>query len=157
MSTPRETPGDKAGHRYRRPIVVSIIGSMLAEVVIFVVWGVVLYPGGDLTAKFLWSVVFCGVGMGSVVAAVLVLFVVDRFDGARAIAATALVSTVVLGGVCNALCYRLDTHVFHYFGGRESPLGFLGGGAVLASVGGVATGWLLFTERGKAFLERVGL
>jgi len=141
---------------YRRPLVFSIAASVLGEAVLLIVYGMLLNPAGDLVAKALWTLVFCGLGMGSVVGALLVLLVVDRLEGAAAIGASATISAGVLGLFCNVLCYRLDSHYFHYFGAAEQPLLFLAPGIILPAALGAGFGWLMFTPRGRAVLDRRG-
>ena len=133
---------------YARPIKLSIALSMLGELVIFVVWGVILYPEGSVLNKLLWTVFFCGMGMGGTVGALIALFVVDRLDGLAAILATTLLSIGVLGGACNLLCLSLDEH-FLYLGGAENRSLFVGNGIVMSALGGLLVGWLSFTERGR--------
>ena len=107
--------------RYRRPLVLAIAGSVFSEAVNFVVWALILYPQGSLLAKkLLWTIVLCGLGTGSVVGAAIVLFVVDRLEGAAAIAATSLLSATLLGGGCDVLCYQLDSHASTTSGERTS-------------------------------------
>jgi hypothetical protein len=137
-----------ARRRYIRPLKLSIAASVLGESVIFVVWGVLLYPGGELLHKLLWTVLFCGVGMGAALGALLVLFVVDRLEGAAAVLVTAGLSAGVLGVACNLLCLQLDRH-FHYFGGADNAPLFLVNGVLMASLGGAVVGWLCFTPRGR--------
>lgn len=134
---------------------VAVAGSVLAETAIFVIWGLILYPEGSIFAKFLWTIVFCGIGMGSVVAVALLLFVVDQFDGWQAVIATSVITVIVLGGVCNVLCFQLDSQFFHYFGGAENPTLFIANGFVLAALGGALGGWLLFTPSGQRRLDRL--
>lgn len=145
-----DTPSNHldAGWRYRR-----VAGSVLAEAAIFVIWGLVLYPEGSIPAKFLWTIVFCGIGMGSVVAVALLLFVVDRLEGWNAVAATSALTALVLGGICNWLCFQLDSHFFHYFGGVENPTLFIVSRFVMAALGGALGGWLLFTPDGQRRLD----
>lgn len=104
--------------------------------------------------KFVWTVGFCGLGMGSVIGALIDLLVVGKATGMKAIAGTTVISTVVLAS-CNILCWRLD-HYFHYFGGQENPHLFLGNGFVWAVSGGFLIGWLLFTQKGLKLLHRAG-
>ena len=140
-----------------RPIWLSIAASMAGEFVIWVVFGLVLFPEGDPFAKLIWTVVFCGLGMGATVGGMVSLFVVGRMDGGRAIAATTALALVVLGVACDVLCLNLDVHYFHYFGGEEAPGFFLLNGLVMSGLGGLAIGALLFTERGRGLLDRWGL
>lgn len=152
-----ERGGVRGGRRYRRPLLLSIAASMGGEALLLLVYGVLLNSGGDLWVKVLWTVVFCGLGMGSVVGALTILIVVDRWEGLPAILATSAIMAAVMGGLCNVLCYRLDSHYFHYFGAAEQPLLFLAPGIVLPALVGALFGWLMFTPRGRLVLERWGI
>lgn len=140
---PDESSTQAARERYLRPIKLSIALSVLSEAVIFVVWGLILYPEGSIINKLLWTVVFCGLGMGSAVGALVALLVVDRLSGLPALIATTVQSVVILGVGCNLLCLNLDRH-FLYFGGTENHLLFLGNGIVMSAAGGVIIGWACF-------------
>lgn len=137
---------------YRAVIATCVTATVLGELVIFLVWGLWLFPGGELLPKFIWTVVVCGIGMGSVIAVLLLLFVVDRLGGWTAVAVTTALTVSVLGLLCNWLCYTLDTHFFHFFGGAENPTLFIVNGIVMAAVGGLAIGWLLFIPGGQRLL-----
>lgn len=141
---------------YRRPIIICLLGATLSEVGIFLIFGLLLFPEGDWVSKFLWTVVFCGVGMGSVLGAAIILFVQDRLTEWNAILATTAWSTALLGIGCNLLCYRLDANYFEYFGGQDNAALFLGNGLIMATVGGFAAGWLLFSVQGMRLLTRLG-
>lgn len=142
--------------RYLRPIKLGIALSVLGESVIFVVWGLVLYPEGSVLNKLLWTVLFCGVGMGSAVGAAVSLLVVDRLEGWKAVAATTVLSVLLLGVACDLLCLQLDRH-FLYFGGAEDMWFFLGNGLAMAAVGGLAVGWACFVPAGQeAYARLVG-
>lgn len=141
---------------FRRPILLAILASMLGELVIFVVYGVILYPDGSLLHKFFWTVIFCGVGMGSTAGALVCLLVLGRWDGWRAIVATVVITTLVLGVGCDYLCFSLDRH-FHYFGAHENPAAFWTFGLAASAFGGLAIGWLIFSDRGRRILEGAGL
>lgn len=131
-----------------RPIKLSIMMSVTGEFIIFVVWGLFLFPEGNWLDKLLWTLLFCGVGMGAAVGAAVALFIVGRLRGVAAIVATMALSIGLLGVTCNLLCLALDEH-FHYFGGdRDGPL-FVWNGIAMAAFGGLAVGWLCFTERGS--------
>ena len=131
-----------------RPIKLSILFSVAGEFVIFVVWGMILFPYGSWLHKLLWTLLFCGVGMGSAIGAVVAIFIVGRLRGAAAIAATTVASVALLGVACNLLCLALDEH-FHYFGGESHGEMFIWNGIVMAALGGLLVGWLCFTERGS--------
>ena len=139
----------------RRLMGLSIALSVLGETVIFLVWGVLLFREGDLVAKFLWTVVFCGFGMGSALGAALIALPIERLWGWQAVLTTALLSTTLLGVACNWLCFRLDAEYFHYFGGAENPILFLLNGVFMAFLGGGVIGFLAFTSPGSVVLGRV--
>lgn len=152
---------DHRAHRelrkqYVRPLWIGIALSVTGELLIFLVFGVMLFPAGNILNKFLWTVVFCGVGMGASLGALIDLLVVGRWQGLPAIAATASLSVFLLGMACNLLCLNLDQH-FYYFGGTDHLVLFLANGIVMAALGGVVAGMLLFTEQGRGFLDRLGL
>ena len=140
---------------YLRPLWLSIALATSGELVIFVVWGLVLFPEGDPLTKFLWTVVFCGVGMGSAMGALTDLVVVERLDGIEAVVTVALMWAVPLGLGCDLLCFNLDRHYFRYFGGSDAPGLFIGSGVVMAAIGGVLVGLLCFTERGRRLLDHL--
>jgi len=150
-------PADHATRaRYLRPIKVATLFTVGAELLLLLYYGIYLSDEGSLVYKVLWTLGFCGLGMGFSVGAILDLFVVDRMRPAAAIAATAVTSTLTLGVACNALCMVLDRH-YRYFGGADDPyLHFLP--SFFASiVGGILVGWLLFTPRGVSWLNRIGI
>ncbi|MBO6515093.1 MAG: hypothetical protein JJ975_00900 [Bacteroidia bacterium] len=138
---------------YLRPLKLGILLSVIGELIIFLIWGVYLYPQGDILYKFLWTVVFCGVGMGSAIGVSIVLIVVPKFSGYTAIILTTLISLILLGLLCNLLCFRLDIS-FDFFGGRKTPHLFLWNGVVMSVIGGLSIGWLCFTDVGNNILEK---
>lgn len=141
---------------YFRPLIVGILISMLGEALIFIIWGVILYPEGSLLHKFIWTIVLCGFGMGSGGGALITLVVSGRFWGRLAILVCALISLVLLGLFCNFLCFEIDMS-FNFFGAHETPDLFIWNGIIMSVVGGVLIGWLCFTHKGNALLERVNL
>lgn len=98
----------------------------------------------------------CGIGMGATVGSLINLFVVGSWNGTKAVLATIGLSVVLLGVICDLLCLNLD-RTFQYFGGSENAGLFLGNGILMAAAGGVLVGALLFTEKGRTLLTRVGL
>lgn len=141
---------------YKRPLIVGLVLATFGELMIFIIFGVILFPSGNILSKFLWTVLFCGVGMGSAFGTIVDLAVVGRLKGRSAIIACTIISTVILGFACNLLCFNLDQH-FNYFGGQGSPKLFILNGIVMASIGGFLSGWLLFTESGSRALDRLGI
>lgn len=156
-ATTHTQPDVEARHHYLRPLYVSLAGAVLVEFFIFVLWGVLLYPEGSLLTKFLWTVVYCGMGMGAALGVLVTLVVVDRWEGTSAIVATGALAVLVLGVLCNVLCFNLDVHYFHMFGTDQNPIFFLANGIVSSAIGGAALGALLFTDPGRALLDRGGL
>lgn len=155
QSTPIET-SEEIRDRYLRPLKVATAFTVFAELCLLLYYGVYLSDEGSLLGKILWTLVFCGLGMGLSLGGLIDLFVVDRMRPTAAIWATTLFSVVTLGIGCNALCMVLDRH-FRYFGGAENPyLHFLPSfaGSIVA---GWLLGWLLFAPRGRALLDRVGV
>lgn len=148
------SPSAAARARYLRPIKAAIALSMVSEGIILVVWGFILYPEGSWLYKILWTLGFCGLGMGATTGALIDLLVVDRFDGVRAVVACAALATFTLGVGCNVLCLSLDRH-FLYFGGGDDAALFIGNGLVMAALGGAAVGSLCFTRAGRALFPDV--
>ncbi len=142
--------------RYLRPLIISIALSVTAEFIIFVVFGLILFPDGPWLNKLLWTIVFCGIGMGATVGTFINLFVVGRWQGWSAIVATTLLATIILGIVCDLLCLNLD-RPFLLFCVVKYSFFFVTGGILMAVVGGLIIGGLLFFERGQRLLSRLGL
>ncbi len=137
---------------YLRPLYVSLIVSVLAEVLLFLYFGVYATDGSELLNKFLWSVVLCGIGMGSVFGAAILIFVLDRMTEWFAVMMTTTIA-IILFGVCNLVCFKLD-QTFNYFGGATNPQLFLFTGWLLSIIGGLLVGILLFTDRGERILDQ---
>lgn len=154
MTVEQGLPARVDHQRYLRPLKVGIAMSMLAEFGIFIVFGVLLSSSGQLIHKFIWTVILCGIGMGTAIAAFITFFVNDCWQGWRAIVATATASVFLLGVLCNLLCLSLDMDLDH-FGGRSNPGLFVFSGVLMAALGGVLMGWLLFTDRGARVLDRL--
>ena len=127
-----------------------ILGSAIAltsfaELIYFLVWGMMLFPGGSLAGKAVWTAT-CGVAMGSVIGAATLVLVEGRATGVAAIWATAAIMAVV-GSYCAWLCSRIDAR-FDYFGGPENGALFILSGVIPAVVGGLIYGWWIY-GRGK--------
>lgn len=141
---------------YLRPLYVCITLSVLAEFLLFLYFGVFLNTEGNILHKFLWSVVYCGLGMGSVLGAAIMILILDRMYGWLAVLTTTIISLLLLGNGCNYICIILDQN-FNYFGGVSNPQLFLNTGLSLSVVGGLLVGLLLFTERGEKLLNQLGI
>ena len=114
------------------------------------------FPQGNLLYKFLWTVVFCGIGMGATVGAFVNLFIIDKYIGIKAIIFTILLSFATLGIICNFLCLQLDLH-FHYFGAETNPMLFSIGSIAGSVVAGIVIALLVFSEKGDILLHKLGL
>lgn len=141
---------------FLRPIYVSLSLSVAAEAGLFLYFGVAQNTTGHLLHKFLWSVVLCGVGMGSVFGVAIILFILDRLEGWFAVFMTTTLAIILLGVGCNTLCFTLDQK-FSYFGGSLNSELFLFTGWFLSIIGGLLVGILLFTNRGKQLLDKLGI
>jgi hypothetical protein len=140
---------------YTRPIIVSLGVCIFGEFLLFIIYGILLFPQGNLLYKFLWTVVFCGIGMGATVGAFVNLFIIDRYIGIKAIIFTILLTLATLGIICSLLCLRLDLH-FHYFGAETNPILFSIGSKAGSVVAGLIIALLLFSEKGDIILHRFG-
>ncbi|MHC4587517.1 MAG: hypothetical protein ACYS3N_23570 [Planctomycetota bacterium] len=126
------------------------------ELLLLILFGIILFPDGSMLHKALWTLVFCGIGMGATLGAFINILVVDRFHGMKAIFTTTALSLIILGIACNLLCLNLDKH-FHYFGGSSNPYLFSFGSVFGSVIGGLIAGTILFTEKGNKYLERLGI
>jgi hypothetical protein len=138
---------------YVRPITVGITFTAFGELLIFLLWGLLLFPEGNVLAKLAWTAT-CGIAMGAVNGAVINVFVTGRLTGPQAIIACALIYFAVLV-YCTVLCYRVDLRM-GLFGARPDPGLFLAGGFVPAFISSLPYAWLLYSERGRTLLDRVG-
>lgn len=113
----------------------------LAELVYFLVWGMVLFPAGNLAGKAVWTTT-CGIAMGAVIGALTLLLVENRKSGVPAIFAATAIMTLV-GSYCAWLCSRIDAK-FDYFGGPENGTLFILSGIIPAIIGGLFFGWWIY-------------
>jgi hypothetical protein len=143
-------------NKYVRPLKVSLIFCIGGEFLLLLLFGILLFPAGNLFYKILWTLLFCGVGMGGALGSLINLLIVDRLDGQKAVWATVALSFVLLGIFCDLLCLNLDS-IFNYFGGPAHSFEFVVVSLILSPLAGYLIGWLCFTAPGKQFLERVGL
>ena len=140
---------------YIRPIKVTILMTLMAELGLFVIFGLLLFPQGNLLYKLIWTGVYCRIGMGAATGALIVLIVVGRFEGMRALLAGFFTATLSLL-TCNVLCLIIDRH-YNFFGGYEAPALFFWNGVVMIIPGSALLSWLLFTEQGNKVLDRFRL
>ena len=134
-----------------QPIVVATALTFGGEMLILLVWGVWLFPGGGLLPKFVWTAT-CGIAMGATIGALTILFVAGRLWGRTAALVAAGLSFGVLS-FCTILCYRLDL-ALDLFGARPAPTFFVAGGLIPALLGSGLYGWLLHSQTGSSLLAR---
>ena len=144
------------GGRFLRPIIACTAASLLGEFFILLFFGVWLFPSDALSGKILWTLGFCGLGMGLVLGAVIGIFVYGQYEGRTGIAATTILAVLLLGFGCNALCFIIDRH-FNHFGATDQPFLWFGSGLLLSTVGGFSVGLQLFTARGQQILNHFRL
>lgn len=127
--------------------------TWLAELGLLLYYGIYLSDEGPLFNKIIWTLGFCGLGMGLAAGSLINLFVVDKLKGRKAIIMTTIITTLTLGVACNWLCTELDRH-FKYFGGVQNIYIHFLPSFFSAVIGGWFLGWLLFTEKGNGLLEK---
>jgi hypothetical protein len=141
--------GRQALSDHQEPRIGAVFGlsvgmTTLAESGYFLIWGILLFPEGNLAGKAVWTA-SCGIAMGSVIGGAILLFVEGRLRRAGAVAVTTAI-VLAVGSYCAWLCSRLDSR-FGYFGGPEHGTLFLLAGIVPALIGGLLLGWLLYGQR----------
>lgn len=153
---PANVLAEEAHKLYIRPLIISLFFAVAGELLLLVIYGIILFPEGNLMYKVLWTLGFCGIGMGATLGAGINLFIVGRHAGLKAIFITLLLSFLIMGVACDLLCLNLDLH-FNYFGAQASPLLFSAGGVLGSILAGAGIGGLLFSETGRSLLETIGL
>ena len=141
MAAENNLIGSQTRHGYLRPVYFATAMTLIAEAIYFVVWGLILFPGGSVMGKLLWTAT-CGVAMGAVVGATTMILVDETFGAFASISLAALTMAVV-GSFCAFLCSRIDAR-FDYFGGPENSSFFVASGIIPAILGGILYGWLLY-------------
>lgn len=147
---------DDARNTYIRPLKVSLGFSVIGEFLFLIIYGIILFPNGNLIFKVLWALIFCGIGMGATLGAGINLYIVGRHTGHKAIWLTSLLSFLILGVACDLLCLNLDLR-FNYFGAQTSSLLFAAGGIFGSLIAGVGIGGLLFSKTGQSIMEQIGI
>ena len=139
-----------------RPLIISLFFAVVGELVLLLIYGIILFPEGNLMYKVLWTLGFCGIGMGATLGTGINLFIVGRYSGTKAIMLTILLSFLIMGIACDLLCLNLDLH-FNYFGAQTNPVLFSAGGLIGSLIGGAGIGGLLFSGTGRSILDRIGI
>ena len=76
---------DDARKMFLRPLIISLFFAVAGELLLLVIYGIILFPEGNLMYKVLWTLGFCGIGMGATLGAGINLFIVGRHAGLKAI------------------------------------------------------------------------
>ncbi|KAF9870201.1 hypothetical protein CkaCkLH20_12287 [Colletotrichum karsti] len=139
---------------YLRPFFLFWLNSLIFEVVMLIVSILVFSGWRDMFQKFMWTIVFCPLGMGGAMGGLINAFVVDRMYGARAVHLVAILSVLVLGA-CNDLCYNLDL-TFGWFGARDH-FWWWHWRYLLVWFVGYTNGKLMFTDEGQEKLATWGV
>jgi hypothetical protein len=127
-----------------RPLIISLLFTVVGEFLLLVIYGIILFPDGNMIYKVLWTLVFCGIGMWATLGTSINLFIIGRYAGLKAILVTILLSFLIMGVACDLLCLNLDLH-FNYFGAQINPLLFSTGGMLGSLIAGAGIGGLLFS------------
>ena len=139
-----------------RPLIISLFFAVVGEFLLLVIYGIMLFPEGDMIYKVMWTLVFCGIGMGATLGTSINLFIIGRYTGHKAILLTILLAFLIMGIACDLLCLNLDLH-FNYFGAQTNPLLFSAGGMLGSLIAGAGIGGLLFSKTGQSIMERLGI
>lgn len=139
-----------------RPLILATAFTWTAELVLLIYYGIYLSDQGSLLNKVIWTLGFCGIGMGLSLGGLIDIFLVGRVTEKIGIWSTMVFMVITLGVACNWLCMNLDRH-FKYFGGAENPYLFFLPSFLASIVGGWLLGWLLFSRKGRSILYRFGL
>ena len=139
-----------------RPLIVSLGFSVIGEFLLLILYGIILFPDGNMIYKILWTLGFCGIGMGATLGTSINLFIIGRYSGLKAILLTTLLAFLIMGVACDLLCLNLDLY-FNYFGAQTNPLLFSAGGMLGSLIAGAGIGGLLFSKTGQSIMERLGI
>ncbi|MDH3239907.1 MAG: hypothetical protein OEO83_04495 [Alphaproteobacteria bacterium] len=138
-----------------RPIVAAITLIALGEVVIFLTWGLLLYPGQNLWILGAWAAI-CSVSLGAIIGALVDIFVTGRRAASAAFVWTAAIWFAVLAS-CTYLCFRIDLAAGGRFGAADAPTLFISAGFIPAFLASFLYAWLVTTPKGQGLLSRAGL
>jgi predicted MFS family arabinose efflux permease len=139
---------------YVRPLAVATGFTVAGEAMVFVYWGLILHPGGDVVDKLIWTTT-CAIGMGGTTGLMAGFIVGERYEGTVAAIISALCYVIVLAaGIL--VSYKIDT-ALDLFGVTHDPQLFILTGVVPTLLTAPLYGWLLHGNAGRALLSRIGL
>jgi hypothetical protein len=110
----------KRRNLYLWPFLLYTLMSGATELVLFFISIVVFSGLHDVHIKFVWTMVFCTIGMGSTMGSLTNYFITDRYSGSTAVWMGAFLSSIVLSA-CNFLCFILANH-FRLLWCSRSPM-----------------------------------
>ncbi|KAI1412250.1 hypothetical protein F5Y13DRAFT_163924 [Hypoxylon sp. FL1857] len=139
---------------YLRPFVLFWLGSFVFEAAMFLVSIAVFSGFRGLFQKFMWTIIFCPLGMGGAMGGMINYFITDQYYGKKAVLLVAILSILVLG-TCNDLCYNLDL-IFGWFGATDHFWWWHARYPFIFATG-YMNGKLLFTDEGQQALTQWGL
>ncbi|MCP5169576.1 MAG: hypothetical protein H6999_07455 [Hahellaceae bacterium] len=148
------TASDRA--MFTRPLVLSLLIASTLEIMNLIVFGLILGQADNLAASFLWSVGVGGIGMGAILGVMLDFIVIGQLEDSAAKQATLFLSTLLLGLVAKVATIYLGALNIH-LGFSQTPVIYLLTGVATAIAGGYTLSYLLFTEKGKQLVVRLGL
>ena len=144
----------KRRNYYLRPMKLFIVSSMSGEL-LFLFISICFFSGfKDIVYKIIWTLFFCGIGMGSTMGTLINIFITDQYFNKKAIFGSLILGLIVFG-TCNVLCFRLDHH-FDYYGAIKYPVFFLSKGFLAGIIGSLINGYLLFNADGQKLLIKMG-
>lgn len=139
---------------YIRPLVLAAVFTVPGEGILFVYWGVMLYPGGDIVAQLIWTAA-SGIGTAVAIGLMVGFIVGGRYEGTIAGVISAFCyATVLVAAIL--ISYQADV-ALDLFGARNNPMLFVLTGVVPTFLTAPLYGWLLHSNLGKALLSRIGL
>jgi hypothetical protein len=139
---------------YIRPLALAAVFTVPGQAMMFVFWGIVLYPDGDMAAKLLWTAA-SGVGMAVAIGLMVGFIVGGRYEGAIAgVISSFCYATVLIAAIL--ISYKIDV-ALDMFGVRRDPKLFVLTGVVPTLLTTPLYGWLLHSDFGKSLLARIGL
>ena len=144
----------KRRHYYLRPMKLFIASSIGGEF-LFLLISICFFSGfKDIFYKIIWTLFFCGIGMGSTMGTLINIFITDQYFNCKAIFGSLILGLLVFG-TCNVLCFRLDHH-YDYYGAINYPVFFLSKGFLAGILGSLINGYLLFNPNGQKLLIKMG-
>lgn len=139
---------------YIRSFAAAAVFTVPSEAMVYVLWGMVLYPDGNIVAKLIWTAVDAVV-MALAIGLMVGFIVGQRYEGAVAAVISSFCYAIVLfGGIL--IGYEIEMEM-DLFGVQHDTELFVLTSIVPALLTAPLYGWLLHSKAGKALLVRVGL